>query len=137
MYIYDIYVSLFGHLIGWKFTQLGYPEFWRKAWDSKDLSSQPHHQSFSANPVRIDEFSSQIFRWLDLSLLRRSLQNPPTFYMVEFLVLFLKKMAKKHSSKRRIVKMFLLAMDFWEGWTFAKSKSLSRMGILGIVNEEP
>lgn len=57
--------------------------------------------------------------------------------MVEFLVLFLKKMAKKHSSKRRIVKMFLLAMDFWEGWTFAKSKSLSRMGILGIVNEEP
>ena len=33
--------------------------------------------------------------------------------------------------------MFLLAMDFWEGWTFAKSESLSSRGILGIVNEEP
>ena len=46
----------------------------------------------------------------------------------QFLVLF-QKMAKKHSSKRRIVKMFLLAMDFWEGWTFAKSKSLSSRGM--------
>lgn len=42
---------------------------------------------------------------------------------------FILKKLKKRSSKRRIVKMFLLVMDFWEGWTFTKSKSLSSRGM--------
>lgn len=34
--------------------------------------------------------------------------------------------------------MFLLVMDFWEGWTFTKS-NLFLVGVCipGIVNEEP
>lgn len=97
--------------------------------------------SHTINPFQQILFASMnkkpIFSLLDYRHKRRSLQNPPTFYMVDFWLYFWKKIAQKRSSNRRIVKMFPVVTHFWEGWTFTKSKSLSSTGIPGIVNEEP